>query len=65
MTLTEARRILDAKPEFGSKPNPKLHKQAREVVVDWQRYKALPEDTHDLGPKYVLLRKHPSFAREK
>lgn len=70
MTLTEARQILNAKPEFGSKPNPKLHRQAIEVVDDWEEFVKLParranEDHSDTVRRMFLLRKHPSFAREK
>lgn len=64
MTVSEARSIVNAKLKFGDKPDANMHRQARELLADWEEFQRLPDNPKDLGPKSLLLRKHPSFARQ-
>lgn len=66
MTIAEARRILAQRPEFGARPDKKVHQAAQDVLDAWESYKRHKQRGDDFA-RFVcvgLERKYPSFRRE-
>ena len=64
MTVAEARQIIAAKPVFGARPDAGAIRQARALLRDWGRYKAMAAQSPTPWEVTAILRKHPSFVRE-